>query len=66
MDIFIKELKNKYKIDNKESDFSKLSKQEQLVCKSIKEGYDTLESICFYTKKSTDEALNILSMLELE
>jgi len=67
MDIFIKELKDKYKLDNnKESDFSKLSKQEQLICKVIKEGFDTLESISFYTKKSTDEILNILSMLEIE
>ena len=66
IDFFIKDLKSKYKIGNKESDFSKLSEQEQLICKSIKEGCDTLESICSYTKKSTDEVLNILSMLELE
>lgn len=66
MDIFIKELKAKYKIDHKESDFTNLSDKEQLVCKSIKEGNDTLESICFHTKKSTDEVLNILSMLELD
>ena len=66
IDLFIKELKNKYKIDNKERDFSKLSEQAQLICKSIKEGYDSLETICSYTKKSTDEILNILSMLELE
>ncbi len=66
MDVFIENLKKEYNLHKKESNFSKLSEKEQLVCKSIKEGYDTLETICFHTKKSTDDILNILSMLELE
>lgn len=66
MDVFIENLKKDYNLHKKENNFSKLSEQEQLIYKSIKEGYDTLETICFYTKKSTNDVLNILSMLELE
>lgn len=66
LDLFTKELKDKYSVKDSKHNFTELSEKEQLVCESIKKWYDNIESICFYTKKSTDEVLNILSMLELE
>lgn len=67
MDIFIDNLNKKFKFKKEESNnIDYLTVDEKLIYESIQKGYDSLESICFYTKKSVDEVLNILSMLELE